>query len=62
MTVAEMERSGLVAVLGLATGSGMIELEAALEGRVTEECMSMYNVAKNKYLVSSYCKTPLLAQ
>jgi len=32
MTVAHMEKSGLVALLDPADGSGIIKLEAALEG------------------------------
>ena len=42
--VAQMEKSGLAALLDLAEGSGIIQLDEALEGRVTEECLSMYNV------------------
>ena len=37
MKVAQMEKSGLAALVDL-------ELEAALERRVTEECLSIYNV------------------
>ena len=44
LKVADMERSGLAALLELVEGSGMIQLESALEGRVTEECLSLYNV------------------
>ena len=44
MKVAQMERSGLAALVDLAQESGMIQLESALERRVTEECLSMYNV------------------
>lgn len=39
-----MERSGLAALVDLAEGSGMIQLETALERRVTEECLSLFNV------------------
>ncbi|KAJ4921109.1 hypothetical protein JOQ06_022699 [Pogonophryne albipinna] len=39
-----MERSGLAALVDLTEGSGLIQLESALEGRVTEECLSLYNV------------------
>ncbi|KAK1898274.1 Regulator of telomere elongation helicase 1 [Dissostichus eleginoides] len=39
-----MGRSGLAALVDLAEGSGLIQLESALEGRVTEECLSLYNV------------------
>ena len=38
MTVAHMDRSGLAALLDLADGSGIIKLEAALQGRVTSAC------------------------
>lgn len=44
LKVAQMEKSGLAALVDIAEGSGMINLESALEGRVTEECLSMYNV------------------
>ncbi|KAK5912134.1 hypothetical protein CesoFtcFv8_002035 [Champsocephalus esox] len=44
MKVAQMERSGLAALVDLAEGSGLIQLESTLEGRVTEECLSLYNV------------------
>ena len=44
MQVAHMERSGLAALVDLAEGSGMIQLESALDRRVTEECLSLFNV------------------
>jgi hypothetical protein len=44
MKVAQMEKAGLVALIDLAEGSGMVQLESVLEGRVTEECLSLYNV------------------
>ena len=44
MKVAQMERSGLAALVELVEGSGLIQLETALEGRVTDECLSLYNV------------------
>ncbi len=44
MKVAQMERSGLVAPIELVEGSGILQLEEALDGRVTEECLSVYNV------------------
>ena len=44
MKVVQMERMGLAALIELVEGSGMIQLESALEGRVTEECLSLYNV------------------
>lgn len=39
-----MQRSGLAALVDLAEGSGMIQLESALERRVTQGCLSLYNV------------------
>ena len=51
MKVAHMERSGLAALVDLAEGSGMIQLESALERRVTRDCLSLYNVD------GSMCKT-----
>ncbi len=36
MKVAQMERSGLVAPIELVEGSGMLQLEEALDGRVTQ--------------------------
>lgn len=39
-----MEKSGLAALADLVEGSGMFKLEEVLEGRVTEECLSLYNV------------------
>ena len=44
-------RSGLAALLDLAERSGMFSLESALEGRVTEECLPLYNADR------SMCKT-----
>ena len=44
MTMANIEKSGLAALPDFADGSGAIKLESALERRVTEECLSMYNV------------------
>ncbi|KAL8603169.1 hypothetical protein ACOMHN_032615 [Nucella lapillus] len=42
--VAQMEKSGLAALVDLVNGSGMFQLDQVLEGRVTEECLSLYNV------------------
>lgn len=39
-----MERLGPAALVDLAEGSGMIQLDLALERRVTEECLSLFNV------------------
>lgn len=44
MQVAHMERSELAALVDLAEGSGMIQLESALVRRVTEDCLSLFNV------------------
>ena len=44
LKVAQMERQGLTALVDLAEKTGVLTLERALEGRVTEECLSMYNV------------------
>ena len=44
MNVAQMERSGLAALLELVEVSGQIQLESILASRVTEECLSLYNV------------------
>ena len=57
MTVTQMERSGLAALLDLADGSGIVKLETALERRVTEECLSMYNVDGS---MGKTCKSKLL--
>jgi len=57
MTVAHMEKSGMAALVDLADGSGIIKLETALEGRVTEECLSMYNVDGS---MRKTCKSHLL--
>ncbi|KAL8563613.1 hypothetical protein ACOMHN_024714 [Nucella lapillus] len=42
--VAQMEKSGLAALVDLVDGSGMFQLDQVLEGRVTEECLSLYNI------------------
>jgi hypothetical protein len=44
MKVAQMERTGLLALVNLVEGSRMIHLEDVLDRRVTEECLSVYNV------------------
>ena len=55
----QMEKYGLAALMDFAENRGMISLEMLLERRVTEECLSMYNVdgsmrktAKSKLLQS----------
>ena len=42
--VAQMEKAGLAALIDLAEGSGMVQLESVLENRLTEECLSLYHV------------------
>ena len=44
MMVAQMDNSGLATLIDLAEGSGMMQLESAFEWRITEECLSKYNV------------------
>ena len=44
MQVAQMEKSGLAALLALVEESEIIDLETALNRRVTEECLPLYNV------------------
>ena len=44
LKVSQMERQELTALVDLAEKTGVLTLERALEGRVTEECLSMYNV------------------
>ena len=51
MKVAQMEKAGLAALIDLAEGSGMVQLKSVLENRVTEECLSLYNID------GSMCKT-----
>ena len=46
-----MEKSGLAALVDLVEESGMIQLESVLEGRVTDECLSLCNID------GSMCKT-----
>lgn len=57
MTVAHMEKSRLAAFLNHADGSDIIKLETALAGRVTEECLAMYNVNGS---FRKTCKSKLL--
>jgi len=44
MQVAQMEKSGLAALLALVEESEIIDLETALNRCVTEECLPLYNV------------------
>ena len=57
MKVAQMEKSGLATLTDLAEGSGMMQLESALEWRITKECLSMYNVDGS---MRKTCKSKLL--
>ncbi|KAG1677198.1 Echinoderm microtubule-associated protein-like [Nymphon striatum] len=41
---AQMESAGLAAVIELAEGTGALTLEEIMENRVTEECLSIFNV------------------
>ena len=40
----EMEGDGLASVIGLLERSGVLTLEDILEDRITEECLSLFNV------------------
>ena len=66
--VVQMEKSGLTALLDLAEGSGGIQLDEALEGRVTEECLYMYNVdgsmrkTSNSLLLQLFHVNPVLGK
>ena len=52
-----MEKLGLASLLELAEKSGNIQLEAALESRVTDECLSIFNVDGS---MRKTCKSKLL--
>jgi len=39
-----MEKAGLATLIDIAEGSGLVKLESVLEWRVTDECLSMFNV------------------
>ncbi|KAG1654985.1 hypothetical protein GQR58_024759 [Nymphon striatum] len=41
---AQMESAGLAAIIELAEGTGALTLEEIMENRVTEECLSIFNV------------------
>ena len=60
MKMTDMESSGLVAMLNLVEGSGAVDLERVLSGRVTEKSSSLFNAngsmrktAKSKLLITS---------
>jgi len=57
MKVAQMEKSGLATLIDLTVGSGMVKLESVLEWRVTDECLSVYNVDGS---MRKTCKSKLL--
>ncbi len=57
LKVAEVEKLGLASLLELAEKSGNIQLEAALESRVTDECLSIFNVDGS---MRKTCKSKLL--
>ena len=44
LSQSQMESAGLAAVIELAEGTGALTLEHILEHRVTDECLSLYNV------------------
>ena len=44
LSLAQMEKAGLASVIQLAKGTGALTSEQILEYRVTEECLSMFNV------------------
>ena len=54
-----MEKQGLNALVDLAERTGVLTLESALEGRVTEECLSMYNIDGSMWKIM---KSKLLEQ
>ena len=57
INVALMETSWLVAPVDLAEGVSIIKLESALEGRATEECLSIFDVDRS---MRKTCKSKLL--
>ena len=44
LKVVQMEKQGLTALVDRAERTGILTLESAFEGRVTEECLSMYDI------------------
>ena len=44
ISLVQIEKSGLATLMDFAERSNMIDLEILLEKRITEECLSMYNV------------------
>ena len=57
MNVALMARSEMVALVDLVESEGMVKLESALDGRLTEECLSVFNVDGS---MRKTCKSMLL--
>ena len=64
-SVEEMEKHGLATLVELIEKNNLIELEVLLEGRITEECLAMFNVdgsmrktAKSK-LLQSFSREPV---
>ena len=62
----EMESNGLVAIFNLAEKYKLIDLATILQSRVTEECLSVYNVdasmrkTQKSKLLEKYLLTPVL--
>ena len=57
--VAQMEKAGLATLIDVAEGSGLIKLESVLEWRVTDECLSVFNVDGS---MRKTCKSKLLQE
>ena len=57
--VAQMEKAGLATLKDVADGSGLIKLESVLEWRVTDECLSVFNVDGSMHKT---CKSKLLQE
>ena len=61
-----MESNGLVAIFNLAEKNKLIDLATILQNRVTEECLSVYNVdgsmrkTKKSKLLEKFLLTPVL--
>ena len=57
--VAQMEKAGLATLIDIADRSGLIKLESVLEWRVTDECLSAFNVDGSMHKT---CKSKLLQE
>jgi hypothetical protein len=56
-----MERMGMLSLVDLVEKSGMIQIEDVLESRVTEECLSVFNVdGSMRKTAKSNCWNPLI--